>query len=53
MKKENIYLDFAEINHIIHLIDDNMDTGNYIPPKKIYKKREKDLREKLRKLYVK
>ena len=52
-KKNNVYLDFAEVNHLIKLIDDNMDSGNYIPPKEVYKERELELREKLRKLYVK
>ena len=52
-KGKNIYLDFAEVNYIIDLIDDNMDTGRYIPPREVYQERELELREKLRILYVK
>ncbi len=52
MKKDNIYLDFAEVNHLMELIDNNMDSGNYIPPKEVYQERELELREKLRILYA-
>ena len=52
-KGKNIYLDFAEVNYIIDLINDNMDTGRYIPPREVYQERELELREKLRILYVK
>ena len=52
-KKDNIYLDFAEVNHLIELINNNMDAGRYIPPREVYQERELELREKLRILYVK